>query len=327
MIDPELLLRGQVNEVAPGVWYIPALMANVYFAGDADGRWVMIDAGTPGTAWRLRTAAKEVFRDARPWAIILTHGHFDHVGALEELSREWDVPVFAHPLEFPYLDGRDQYPPPDPTVGGFMAQLSRMFPRKGVQVSERLRPLMVDGSVPYMPGWRFIHTPGHTPGHVSLFRDSDRTLIAGDAIITIDQQNPLKLFSQVREFHGPPHYFTQDWESARRSIQALVDLRPRTVATGHGLPLSGDDVPELLARFAAEFQPPAQGRYVDSPALADEQGTYYIPPRPRDAVPLYAAGVALAAMGLVYYATRTKKRPQVNTAVAVRDPYLREPYI
>ena len=54
----------------------------------------------------------------RPAAILLTHGHFDHVGALKTLAEEWDVPVYAHTLELPYLTGRSSYPPPDPSVGG-----------------------------------------------------------------------------------------------------------------------------------------------------------------------------------------------------------------
>jgi glyoxylase-like metal-dependent hydrolase (beta-lactamase superfamily II) len=323
VVDPNALLRGRVNEIAPGVWYIPALMANLYFVGERNGSWVMVDAGTPGTAWRIRMAAQELFGDRRPEAIVLTHGHFDHVGALEELSSEWDVPVFAHPLEFPYLGGRDQYPPPDPTVGGFMAQLSRVFPRKGVNVQPRLRALMTDNTIPYMRGWRFVYTPGHTPGHVSLFRDEDRVLLAGDAVITIDQQNPLKLISQIREFHGPPMYYTQDWDAAARSVDALAQLRPRTVATGHGLPLAGDDVPDLLTALARTFQRPSQGRYVTTPALADEQGTYFIPPAPPDPVPMYAAGVAVAAAGLLMFALRSKQRPAAR--VRAQDLYLREP--
>jgi glyoxylase-like metal-dependent hydrolase (beta-lactamase superfamily II) len=285
-------------------------MANLFFVGEKNGPWVMVDAGTPGTTARIRMAAEDVFGGTPPRAIVLTHGHFDHVGALRELAEEWDVPVFAHPLEMPYLDGRANYPPPDPTVGGFMAQLSRFFPKTGINVANRLRPLMIDNSIPFMPGWRVVHTPGHTPGHVSLFRDEDRTLIAGDAVITIDQQHPTKLFSQARELHGPPQYFTPDWDTAHESIRRLAELRPRTVATGHGLPMSGDDVADLLTDLAARFSAPPQGRYVGSPALADEHGTYFVPPAPRDPVPLYAAGIAVAAAGLLLAASRGKRRNQ-----------------
>src|SRR5919107_1012291 len=57
---------------------------------------------------------------ARPAAVVLTHGHFDHVGSLEALLEAWDVPIYAHPLERPYLTGVSPYPPPDPLVGGGM---------------------------------------------------------------------------------------------------------------------------------------------------------------------------------------------------------------
>jgi glyoxylase-like metal-dependent hydrolase (beta-lactamase superfamily II) len=307
MLDPNAIIRGNVNEIAPGVWYVPALMANLYFVGDRQGPWVMVDAGTPGTAWRIRMAVDEIHGGRKPEAIVLTHGHFDHVGALRELAEAWDVPIFAHPLEFPYLDGRADYPPPDPTVGGFMAQLSRVFPKKGINVGSRLRPVLMDNTIPHMRGWRAVYTPGHSPGHISLFRDEDRVLIAGDAVITIDQQNAAKLFSQVRELHGPPQYFTPDWEQAHRSIRTLADLRPLTVATGHGLPVSGEDVPRLLVQLAETFRPPEKGRYVGSPAMVDEQGPYFVPPAPPDRVPMYAAGAALAAVGLLFLNARRGK--------------------
>lgn len=310
-MDPNQIIRGSVNEIAPGVYYVPALMANLYFVGDKND-WVMVDAGAPGTTNRIRIAAEDTFGDRKPSAIVLTHGHFDHVGALRELADEWDVPIFAHALEFPYLDGRDDYPPPDPTVGGFMAQLSRVFPKKGINVGDRLRPLMIDNTIPRMPGWRFVHTPGHSPGHVSLFRDSDRTLIAGDAVITIDQEHATKVFTQVRQIHSPPIYYTIDWDLATSSVQKLAQLRPQTLATGHGLPISGDDVADMLSNFAENFQRPARGRYVSSPALANEQGVSYVPPAPRDPVPMYVAGVALAAAGLMLLGARRRSNARAQ---------------
>src|SRR5690606_10707478 len=129
-------------------------------------------------------------KGSRPTAIIMTHGHFDHVGALEDLARRWNVPVYAHPMEMQYLDGTASYPPPDPGVGGgLMARLSPLYPRGPVNVGERLQPLPDDGTVPGMAGWTWIHTPGHTVGHIALWRASDRTLVAGDAFITTNQES------------------------------------------------------------------------------------------------------------------------------------------
>ena len=67
----------------------------------------------------IEGAAKDRFGEgSRPACILLTHGHIDHIGALETLADQWETPVYAHPLERPYLDGTAAYPPPHPTVGG-----------------------------------------------------------------------------------------------------------------------------------------------------------------------------------------------------------------
>ena len=77
---------------------------------------MLVDAALSiGARQIIETAAERFGRDSRPSAIILTHGHFDHVGALHALLDAWQVPVYAHHMELPYLTGRADYPPPDPT--------------------------------------------------------------------------------------------------------------------------------------------------------------------------------------------------------------------
>ena len=95
-------------EVAEDLAYKRLLFVNVVFLGDRNG-WVLIDAGIRGSALFIKKAAKARFGKIRPQAIILTHGHFDHVGALKSLAYDWDVPVFAHELEIPFLSGEKSY--------------------------------------------------------------------------------------------------------------------------------------------------------------------------------------------------------------------------
>jgi glyoxylase-like metal-dependent hydrolase (beta-lactamase superfamily II) len=116
-----------------------------------------------------------------------------------------------------------------------------------------------------MTGWRWIHTPGHAPGHVSFFRESDRALIAGDAFVTCRQDVLYKVLIQQLEINGPPRYFTPDWQAAWDSVRALDALNPAMAITGHGRPVKGatltDGLRDLAARFD-EIAIPEHGRYV-----------------------------------------------------------------
>ncbi|MDB5484993.1 MAG: fold metallo-hydrolase [Tardiphaga sp.] len=246
--------RQLVSDIA----YKQLLIVNVMFAGApgcGDGHWVLIDAGISGSATAIRSAAKSRFgQTGRPAAIVLTHGHFDHVGVVETLAEEWDVPVYAHQEEHPYLNGGASYPEPDPGVGGGMiAYLSPLFPTRPVNLGSRLRVLPADHSVPHMTGWRWIHTPGHAPGHVSLWRERDRVLIAGDAFVTTKQESVYAAITQAAELHGPPAYFTPDWVNAKRSVQTLARLEPEIVVTGHGAAMEGPLMRSALHELAERF--------------------------------------------------------------------------
>jgi glyoxylase-like metal-dependent hydrolase (beta-lactamase superfamily II) len=194
----------------------------------------------------------------------------------------------------PYLTGKSDYPPQDPTVGGALAFLSRFFPHSGYDFGERIEMLPEDGSVQGLPNWRVLHTPGHTAGHVSLFREEDRVLLAGDALATENQDSWVGMMTHKQVLRRPPAPFTTDWIAARRSIELLAGLNPSTVGAGHGIPMKG--IAEEFQRFAANFTPPRQGRYVNEPARADEQGVLELPPPVPDPLPKVAAGVGIAAL-------------------------------
>jgi glyoxylase-like metal-dependent hydrolase (beta-lactamase superfamily II) len=301
--------------VAPGVWRVKDVFVNAYIIQNIEGNnWLLVDAGLKSSAGKIKKMAAEVFGSGsvRPSAIVLTHGHFDHVGSLKTLAEQWGVPVYAHKLEWPYLTGRAKYPPADPSVGGgLMSMLSWTFPRGPINIQERLNELPDDHTIPGLPEWRWIHTPGHAPGHISLYRERDGVLIAGDAFVTTNQQSAISVMTQKKELNGPPMYFTIDWGAAARSVKALAALQPQVVATGHGQTMYGAEVRKALNKLTKEFWDlamPEEGRYLHEPALTNEDGVTYLPPAATNYSIMAAAGVSAFVIALTVYFLQSRKK-------------------
>ena len=286
-----------IERIAPDVGWQPISFVNAYFVGHSGGPWVLVDSGLPGWAEQIFEAGEARFgAGSRPEAIYLTHGHFDHAGSALELAEHWEVPIFAHRLELPYLTGRSDYPPPDPTIGGAFAFLSRFMPYRRRDLRGRIQELP-SGEMPGLPDWEWIATPGHSPGHVSLFRSSDRVLLAGDAFATMNMDSWMGVIGGKKELARAGAPFNTDWNATRESVNRLADLRPNVAGCGHGIPMRDSGLPERLERFAERFRAPRHGRYAAAPAVADEAGIVTLPPAPFDPVPL-ATAAALLATGI-----------------------------
>jgi glyoxylase-like metal-dependent hydrolase (beta-lactamase superfamily II) len=284
-----------ITRIAPDVGWLPISFVNAFFLGRPGGHWVLVDAGLPGRAHQIIEAAEARFgASAPPQAIILTHGHFDHAGSALALADYWNVPIYAHRLEMPYLTGKSDYPPPDPTIGGAIAFLSRFMPSGSRNLTGRIRELGPN-EVPAAAGWEWLATPGHSPGHISLFRPSDRVLLAGDAFATMNMDSWSGLVTGRKTLARGGAPFNSDWDATRLSVKELAKLRPNVVGCGHGIPRCDPELSSRLELFAQRFRAPRRGRYVRRPARTDEHGVISLPPAPFDPVPFATAGALILA--------------------------------
>lgn len=213
-------------EVARNVWQLagyPPHLVNAYLAEN-----ILIDTAT---RWARRRILRQLQR--RPLALVaLTHCHPDHQGTARLVCRRFRVPLACHVLDVPALEGRAPMQPQNRLI----RLAERFLSGPPCPVGRVLREGEMVGS------FRVVHAPGHTPGHVIYFRESDRVAIAGDVLANIH------FVTRQVGLRQPPAPFSVDAAQNRRSIRRLCALRPSLVCFGHGPPLR--DL-ALLEQFVA----------------------------------------------------------------------------
>ncbi|HUY48256.1 MAG TPA: nitroreductase/quinone reductase family protein [Streptosporangiaceae bacterium] len=249
------------EEVAEGVYRVETgrglTEANVYLVRSGSA-WVLIDTTWAHRGHLIRTAAESLFgTGTRPAAIVLTHIHPDHAGSALELARMWDLPVHVHPGELPLASGGYLPQYGNPLDRWLIAPLLRLMPRRKVAASlarnsleGTARAFDPAAGVPGLPDWQCIPTPGHTPGHAAYFRSSDRVLITGDAVLTVNLNSARDLLAGKQRASGPPYISTWDWPMAKESVAALARLEPQALASGHGTPMTGATTAAALRTLA-----------------------------------------------------------------------------
>jgi glyoxylase-like metal-dependent hydrolase (beta-lactamase superfamily II) len=193
-----------------------ATRTNVYIVREPDGD-TLIDPGPVGTAPVILALDRK--GEIRLRRMILTHAHPAHAGSAARVARGTGVRIYVHPLDMCYLDGREPPLLPRGRRGQLMAALGRVVDL--CPPVFRLEPLTEKvGSL------EPIETPGHTPGHVSLFHRQDAALLSGDALISDGGKAVL-----------PAENLSEDPARAQKSLAALEALPYKHLLPGHGAPL------------------------------------------------------------------------------------------
>lgn len=217
-----------MRQIAKDVWQLhgfPANAFNVYLVGD-----VLIDAGT---RWARSRIVRQL-QGRKLSLLALTHVHPDHQGAASVVCDRFRVPLACHEADVAFMEGRALMVPHN--------RLLRLGDIFWAGPPVRVGRVLHDGDE--VAGFRVVHTPGHTPGHVVFFRESDRLAIAGDLLANAN-------FIKGEGLGLPPWFFSDDPRQNLRSVFVLHRLRPSVVCFGHGPPLRE---PRLLDEFVARLE-------------------------------------------------------------------------
>jgi len=236
-----------LDRVADGVWLLRGDFRgamNIYFIEDGDGV-VQFDAGTRSMRKKAAEAARELGGLKR---IVLGHAHADHRGTAPYLG----APVFCHPDEVTDAEGDKAVTPyfnlsllPVAPVRWLYPLLLRWWDGGAVKVNGTV----TEGDE--VAGFKVLHFPGHAPGLIGLWRESDRVALVSDVVYLVDSARLKPL--PHGEASVPHPAFAWNHQEAKRSLRRLAELEPLVVGTGHEEPLRGENLRPVLEAAAEKF--------------------------------------------------------------------------
>lgn len=237
-------MAGSPEQIADGVHRVADGPVNWYAITEGDGL-AIVDAGWPRSLTAITAALGDLGRSLADLdAILLTHGHPDHVGAAEGLRQASGAPVMAARDEVERVRGQASGSSPFRLVPGLTTQLWRPAAARFVGEAtmrgflmpkwvEEVRPFEADETLDAPGSPRVVATPGHTPGHVSLHFEGSGVLISGDAIATRD---PVTGAEGPRLLHD---VLNEDPSRTRASLEAIAATPAEVLLPGHGEPWRG----------------------------------------------------------------------------------------
>ena len=224
-----------MTEILKGVQYVDDTRANSYVVEEEDGSLTVVDATMQADGKKILDyiVGRMNRKPGDVKTIVVTHCHVDHIRGLAALKAATGARVAVHEADSDFVSGKSKYPATGGAMGFAMRAMSPFFKTTPVEVDLRLKEGDVVGRL------AVIHTPGHTPGSISLYDGPDRLLFVGDTARFVKGK-----------LEGPPPQFTQSMEQAKASIGRLSTYDFGVMLSGHGEPLRSADAPRMMDELA-----------------------------------------------------------------------------
>jgi len=223
-----------LDEIVKGIRYIDGTNANSYLVEESDGTLTLVDATMQADGKKVLEFITSMGRKpSEVNTIVVTHCHVDHIRGLAALKAATGGRVAVHEADADYVSGKAKYPSPGGAMGVLFGAMSPFFRVTPVETDIRLKEGDSVGRL------EVLHTPGHTPGSISLYDRQDQVLFVGDTARFLKGK-----------LQGPPPHFTPRMDQAKASLERLSKLEFHVMLSGHGEPLRSPDSPRMMSDLA-----------------------------------------------------------------------------
>jgi glyoxylase-like metal-dependent hydrolase (beta-lactamase superfamily II) len=227
-----------MTEIVKSVQYVDGSNANSYLVEESDGTLTLVDAGMQADGKRILEfiTSKMNRKPSEVTTIIVTHCHVDHIRGLAAIKAATGAKVAVHEADADFVSGKKSYPSPGGAMGFVFSVMSPFFKTTPVEPDVILKEGDTVGRL------AVLHTPGHTPGSISLYDGQDRVLFVGDTARFMKGK-----------LEGPPPQFTPHMDQAKTSIERLSSLAFEVMLSGHGEPLRSPDAPRMMSELSKKL--------------------------------------------------------------------------